>query len=42
MLDVEGERISHMRTYMHHPELVAEVCQELGVPFQSNGYRPWW
>ncbi len=34
-------RISRIKTYMHSPELIAEVCAELGVTFRSNGYRNW-
>jgi RNA polymerase sigma-70 factor (ECF subfamily) len=37
-----GDRIAHLRTYLHAPELLAEVCGELAVPFRANGYRFWW
>ncbi len=37
-----GDRIAHLRTHLHAPELLAEVCGELAVPFRSNGYRYWW
>lgn len=39
-VDVAGDRIAKMRDYHHCPEVIAEVCQELGVPFRSHGYRP--
>jgi hypothetical protein len=26
---------------MHSPELIAEVCKELGETGRSNGYRNW-
>lgn len=39
---VVGDRISRLRTYIHDPEVLAEVCAELGVPFKSSGYRYWW
>ncbi len=42
LLDHEGDRISRMRTYFHTPEAIAEVCQELGLPCRTNGYRFWW
>lgn len=39
---VEGDRITHLRQYLHQPEVIAEICGELGVPFRSSGYRFWW
>lgn len=33
--------ISRMLTYIHQPDVLAEVCAELDVPFRSNGYRFW-
>jgi RNA polymerase sigma-70 factor (ECF subfamily) len=40
-VDVDGERIARLRNHFYDPELIAEVCAELGVPSRSNGYR-WW
>lgn len=40
--ELEGDRIAHVRTYLHAPDVVAEICAELAVPFRSNGYRYWW
>lgn len=40
-ITAEGDRITRLKIYMHSPELLAEVCQELGEPFRSNGYRNW-
>jgi RNA polymerase sigma-70 factor (ECF subfamily) len=37
-----GERIAHLSTYLHAPDVLAEICAELGVPFRSSGYRYWW
>ncbi len=37
-----GDRIAVLRTYLHAPELLGELCAELGVPFRSSGYRYWW
>ena len=34
-------QITRIKTYMHSPELLAEVCKELGETFRSNGYRNW-
>jgi len=41
LLSAEGDRITRIKTYMHGPELLAEVCKELGETFRSNGYRNW-
>lgn len=41
LVTAEGDRIARLKTYMHSPELIAEVCTELGVTFRSNGYRNW-
>lgn len=40
-LDIEVDRVSALRNYFYSPELVADVCCELGLPFRSNGHR-WW
>lgn len=40
-LQIQGDRIAAMRDYHHAPELITEVCRELGVPFRTNGYHPW-
>jgi RNA polymerase sigma-70 factor, ECF subfamily len=40
--DVEGDRVTRLRTYLHQPEVIAEICTELGVPSRTNGYRYWW
>lgn len=37
--DVEGESIRSLRVYLHTPELIAEVCAELGVPPRLCGYH---
>jgi RNA polymerase sigma-70 factor (ECF subfamily) len=38
-VEVDGERVAHLSNYFFNPDLVAEVCGELGVPSRSNGYR---
>lgn len=38
----DGDRISHVRNYFFTPDVLAEVCGELGVPFHVNGYRYWY
>ncbi len=39
-IEVEGDRIARLRSYYHSPEVVAEVCREIGVPFRTHGYHP--
>jgi RNA polymerase sigma-70 factor, ECF subfamily len=41
-VSLSGDRIACLRTYLHAPEVLSEVCAELGVPFRSSGYRYWW
>ncbi len=41
-VELDGDRVTRMRTYLHQPEVVAEICRELDVPSRSNGYRHWW
>jgi RNA polymerase sigma-70 factor, ECF subfamily len=37
----DGERLATLRNYFFTPDVIAEVCRELGVPFRTNGYRYW-
>ncbi len=39
--EIAGDRLSRWRNYFFTPDVVAEICGELGVPFRSNGYRYW-
>ena len=41
-VEIADDRISHLRTYLHSPDVLAEICGELGVPFRASGYRYWW
>jgi RNA polymerase sigma-70 factor (ECF subfamily) len=41
LITAEGDQITQIKTYMHSPELLAEVCKELGETCRSNGYRNW-
>lgn len=41
LFTVEEGIIAGIKTYMHSPELIEEVCKELAMPFRSNGYRNW-
>lgn len=34
-------QIARLVSYYHAPEVVEEVCRELGVPFQTHGHRYW-
>lgn len=38
---VAGDRVARIATYLHSPEVLAEICAELAVPFRSSGYRYW-
>jgi RNA polymerase sigma-70 factor (ECF subfamily) len=38
---VEGDRLARVRNYFYTPDVLAEVCRELNVPFRSNGHRFW-
>ncbi|WP_394835688.1 RNA polymerase sigma factor [Pendulispora rubella] len=40
-LELDGDRVAHIRNYFYTPEFIADVCRELGIPFRSNGYRYW-
>ncbi|HYJ09844.1 MAG TPA: RNA polymerase sigma factor [Polyangiaceae bacterium] len=37
----EGDRIRHLRNYFFSPQVLDEVCSELGLPHRLNGYRYW-
>ncbi len=39
-VDVDDDRIARLRSYYHAPEVLTEICRELGVPFRTHGYRP--
>lgn len=39
--EFEGDRIARLKNYFFSPDVIAEVCAELGVPFRQNGYRFW-
>jgi len=36
-LSAEGDRIARLRNYFYTPEIIEELCQELGVPCRVNG-----
>jgi RNA polymerase sigma-70 factor (ECF subfamily) len=38
-IEVDGDRVAQLRNYFFNPDLIAEVCGELGLPSRSNGYR---
>lgn len=40
-VEVDGEHITRLRNYFFTPDVLADVCGELGVPFRSNGYAFW-
>jgi RNA polymerase sigma-70 factor (ECF subfamily) len=40
-IQAADDRIASLRNYFFAPDVVADVCHELGVPFRTNGYRYW-
>jgi hypothetical protein len=38
-VELDGDRVAHLRNYFFNPDFIAEVCGELGLPWHSNGYR---
>ncbi|MFO0682098.1 MAG: sigma-70 family RNA polymerase sigma factor [Sandaracinus sp.] len=40
-LSHDEERITHVANYFYTPDLLADVCRELEVPFRINGYAYW-
>ena len=39
--ECEGDRIRHLRNYFFSPQVLAEVCDALGLSYRVNGYRYW-
>jgi RNA polymerase sigma-70 factor (ECF subfamily) len=37
----DGDGVAHARNYFFTPDVIAEVCRELSLPFRVNGYRYW-
>jgi len=40
-LATEAGSIVELRNYFFSPDVIEEVCNELGLPFRVNGYRYW-
>ena len=40
-VEADGNRLTRVRNYFYTPDVLAEICAELQVPFRSNGYRYW-
>ena len=40
-VELDGDRIARLRNYFFTPDLLVEVCGELGVPCKINGYKFW-
>jgi len=40
-VEMDEDRLSHVRNYFFTPDVIAEVCRELDVPYHTNGYRYW-
>ena len=41
-VELAGDRVARLCTYLHAPETLEEICRELQVPFRGSGYRYWW
>ena len=39
--EIENGKISRWRNYFFSPDVLVEICNELGVPHRINGYRYW-
>jgi RNA polymerase sigma-70 factor (ECF subfamily) len=40
-VEADGDELTRVRNYFFTPDVLAEICAELQVPFRSNGYRHW-
>jgi RNA polymerase sigma-70 factor (ECF subfamily) len=40
-IETDDARIATIRYHFFNPDVLAEVCGELGLPWRSNGYRYW-
>ena len=40
-VEPDGDRLARVRNYFFTPDVIAEVCGELGVPCRVNGYKYW-
>jgi len=40
-VEAGGNRLARVRNYFYTPDVLAEICAELQLPFRSNGYRYW-
>ena len=38
-VEADAECVARLHNYFFNPDLIAEICGELGVPSRSNGYR---
>src|SRR6185503_2833927 len=39
-IDSDGPLVARLRNYFYTPDVIAEICGELALPFRSNGYGP--
>jgi RNA polymerase sigma-70 factor (ECF subfamily) len=35
------DKLARVRNYFFTPDVLAEICGELNLPFRPNGYRYW-
>jgi RNA polymerase sigma-70 factor (ECF subfamily) len=40
-VETDGDKLVRLRNYFFTPDVIAEVCKELQLPYRTNGYRYW-
>ncbi|HEV7764129.1 MAG TPA: RNA polymerase sigma factor [Thermoanaerobaculia bacterium] len=40
-VETDGDALAGVHNYFFNPDVIAEVCGELDVPYRVNGYRYW-
>ncbi|HEY6643251.1 RNA polymerase sigma factor [Povalibacter sp.] len=40
-MTAEADRLARVRNYFFNPDVIADICRELDVPYHVNGYRYW-
>lgn len=40
-IETADDRVTRMQNYFFTPDVIAEICTEIGVPHHTKGYRYW-
>ncbi len=40
-IEAEPQGIQRVRNYFFSPDVISDVCEELALPYRTNGYRYW-